>query len=222
MRVITLDGPGGVGKGTVSQMLAQALGYRLLDSGAIYRIVGWRMLEAGLSLEDLNQLPALIQRLALRFEPSEGHGPAWVFDGNEPISNQIRTPAAAEMASKIATDQEVRALLLQVQRDFASEPGLVCDGRDMGTVVFPNADLKIFLDASLPVRAKRQYKHLKEHGIDVSLRQIETELQARDARDRGRAHAPLVAADDAVVIDTSHLPVEAVFERVMQVAASHR
>ena len=200
--VIAIDGPSGVGKGTLGQALVRKLGFHFLDSGAIYRALAWGVLQAGIEPDDVEAIVKLARKLPVRFE--NGH----VFYADHDITRAIRTESGAAVASRVAAIPSVREALLQRQRDFARPPGLIADGRDMGTVVFPDATVKLFLDASAEVRAQRRYKQLKEQGIDANIDEIAEEIRARDARDRNRAVAPLRPAEDAVVIDTGSLSIE--------------
>ncbi|MHB8248645.1 MAG: (d)CMP kinase [Acidithiobacillus sp.] len=200
--VITLDGPGGVGKGTLSRLLAQSLGWHLLDSGAIYRTLAYAAREQGVADQDVDALVAMARALPLRFQGDAGQ--TRVFLAGEPIDEVIRQPEIGEMASRLAVHPPVRAALLDRQRAFRIAPGLIADGRDMGTVVFPDAPLKVFLTASVEERAKRRLKQLNEQGVNASLSAVKTEIAARDERDQRRSVAPLQPAADARVLDTSH------------------
>lgn len=216
--VIAIDGPSGSGKGTISARLAGRLGYHLLDSGALYRIVGYAALERSVDLDDELALAALARRLDIRFEENAGEPPRVMVDSSD-VSAAIRTQAVADAASRVAALPQVRAALLQVQRDFAQPPGLVADGRDMGTVVFPDATAKIFLTASAEERAQRRLDQLKELGISAKFPALLREIRDRDERDRTRAVAPLVPADDAVVVDSSRSSADDVFDRVLEIIA---
>ena len=207
--VITLDGPSGTGKGTLCHRLAAYLGWHLLDSGVLYRALGFLAQEKHIQDHDLNALVPLAEHLPIAFVNHH------IFIENVSREAVLRTEACGALASKLAAIPEIRAALLQRQRDFAVLPGLVTDGRDMGTVVFPNAALKIYLNASAEEGAKRRYLQLKDHEKSVSLAQVVDELAKRDARDMARLHAPLKAADDAVMLDTSHLTVDEVFEKLV-------
>ncbi|HHQ69639.1 MAG TPA: (d)CMP kinase [Halothiobacillaceae bacterium] len=202
--VITIDGPSGSGKGTIARRLAAHYGYHLLDSGSLYRLVALKAIELGLA-EDAPELVEIARNLDCHFTKSG----AILIDG-KPASSELRTEQTGAVASKIAAREDVRAALLQRQRDFAVAPGLIADGRDMGTVVFPEASVKIFLDASAEERARRRYKQLIENGFDANLNSLINEIAARDDRDRNRAVAPLVPAEDAEVIDSSNLSVDEV------------
>ncbi|MCW8407631.1 (d)CMP kinase [Legionella sp. PATHC035] len=212
--VITLDGPSGTGKGTICQLLAKHLKWNMLDSGAIYRVLAYAARKNKIDFHDVGQLTALARSLNLRFESSD-NGTRAILDEDD-ISSAIRSEQCGQDASQIAAIQEVRQALLERQRNFAQPPGLVTDGRDMGTVVFPSAILKIFLYANEAERANRRYLQLKEKGINVSLAQVVEELAKRDVRDTGRAHAPLKPAEDAVQIDTTSLSIVQVFNIVLE------
>ncbi len=207
--IITIDGPTASGKGTIAQRVAQALGWHVLDSGALYRLTALAVLREGGDGTDEAQAARLARHLDVRFE--EGT----VFMGNEDVGSQIRQETVGNLASRVAAWPAVREALLARQRDFRRAPGLVADGRDMGTVVFPDAPLKIFLDAGVEVRAQRRHKQLKDKGFSANLDGLLQDLRARDARDRGRAHAPLVAAADAVTVDSSHQGIDDVVRQVL-------
>lgn len=213
--IITIDGPSGTGKGTISHRLASYLNWHFLDSGAIYRVLALAAVKQSIGFNDIDQLVVLANHLDLRFEIDPGQSSHIFLDGQN-ISADIRTEECGQNASKIAVIPEVREALLGRQRAFAVPPGLVTDGRDMGTVVFPNAKLKIYLDASLEERAKRRFLQLKESGNNASLAQVVDELIKRDARDSARVHSPLRPAADAVLIDTTGLTVVQVFNNVLQ------
>ena len=212
--VIAIDGPSGVGKGTIGQLLAESLGWRYLDSGAMYRIAALAALRAGLDFSDEAALGALCRRLDVRFEPMPGKAPKVLLDGRD-VSADIRTEKVGNAASKVAALMAVRAALLDRQRGFRTPPGLVADGRDMGTTVFPDARLKIFLTASSEERARRRYKQLKEKGIATSIARLAQEIAERDERDASRSTSPLKPATDARILDTGGLSVEAVLEQVV-------
>jgi cytidylate kinase len=215
--VMTIDGPSGSGKGTVSRAAARALGWGLLDSGALYRLVALAGRNAGISLDDEPQLAQLAERLNLRFG-SDSAGEEVVRLDEKDVTGAIRTEQAGNDASKVAALPMVRAALLERQRRFAVPPGLVADGRDMGTVVFPEADIKIFLTASAAERAARRHKQLKEKGVAATLAALSLEIAERDRRDMNRAISPLVPSADAVLLDTTGMSVSAVVERVLGVA----
>ena len=216
--VATIDGPSGSGKGTISRLVAQRVGWHLLDSGALYRLVAHGGLERGLDPADVDGHA----RLAAAMDVAFGVGP----DGSErvtlagrDVTQAIRTETAGQGASRVAAWPPVRTALLERQRAFARPPGLVADGRDMGTVVFPGAPLKIYLTASADERALRRHKQLKEKGSGVSLSALSREITERDARDSTRAVAPLIPAADAEVIDSTGLPIEEVVDRVLELGA---
>jgi cytidylate kinase len=216
--VITIDGPSGSGKGTISRAVARRIGWHLLDSGALYRLVALAGMLAGLTPEDV----AGHARLAEAKDVVFGVGPDGeerVMLGGRDVTAEIRSEEAGQGASRVAAWPMVRSALLERQRAFAQPPGLVADGRDMGTVVFPHADLKIFLTASPEERALRRYKQLKDKGCDVSLPALSREIAQRDSRDSTRAVAPLRPAPDAAVIDSTGLSIEAVIGRVLELGA---
>ncbi|CAM2874062.1 (d)CMP kinase [Legionella worsleiensis] len=212
--VITLDGPSGTGKGTLCHLLAKHLQWNMLDSGAIYRVLAYAARIKGISFDNTADLIHLAVTLDLRFESSDENETQVILD-NQNVSQAIRSEQCGQDASQIAVIPEIRNALLQRQRDFAQQPGLVTDGRDMGTIVFPQAFLKIFLYANEEERANRRYLQLKEKGINVSLAQVVEELVKRDTRDTARTHAPLKPAEDAVQIDTTGLSIVQVFNNVI-------
>lgn len=207
--VIAIDGPSASGKGTVAAMAAQALGFHYLDSGAIYRVTAYAAGTAGVALDDEAGLAALAHDLDLRFEGSE------VFLAGCAVGDAIRSEDAGRAASKIAALPELRQALLDRQRAFRLAPGLVSDGRDMGSVVFPDAGLKIFLTASAEERAQRRYKQLIEKGFDANLAAILQDLKERDARDAARSAAPLQQTSDAVLLDTTSLNIQQAVQQVL-------
>ena len=210
--VITIDGPSGSGKGTLARAVADALGWHLLDSGALYRIVGAMCIRQGVSFADEDQVVELAASLDIQFDEDKV-----LVDGDD-LTDEIRTEDAGLNASKVAQMPGVRAAVFELQRRFRRAPGLVADGRDMGTVVFTDAALKIFLDASAEERAQRRYKQLKNKGLSVRLPGLLAQIEERDARDRGRAIAPLKPADDAQVVDSTSMSIEAVVELVLEQA----
>lgn len=210
--VITIDGPSGSGKGTVTQRVADQLGWRVLDSGALYRLVGHAVATRGMSFENEKEISKLAGNINVIFEAGEIR-----LDG-QIVTNDIRTETAGNNASKVAAMPAVRAALLQWQRDYAQPPGLVADGRDMGTTVFPQAGVKIFLTASATERAKRRYNQLKEKGLPANLAALTAEIEERDARDRSREASPLVPAPDAIEIDSTRLTIDEVVAQVLQAA----
>ncbi len=215
--VITIDGPSGSGKGTVSRAVAGSLGWALLDSGALYRLVALGARRAAIGLDDGRALAALAERFNIRFGANEsGEERVWLDD--EDVTRAIRTEQAGNDASKVAALAPVRAALLERQRRFAVPPGLVADGRDMGTVVFPRAKVKIFLTATPAERALRRYKQLKEKGVAANLAALSLEIAERDERDSKRSASPLVASADATMLDTTGMSVDDVIERVLGIA----
>ena len=215
--VIAIDGPSGAGKGTVSRAVARRLGFGLLDSGALYRLVALAARQDGIDLADGPALARLAAGLDIRFGSAEGGREAIWLGGSE-VAAAIRTERAGNDASRVAAIGQVRSALLDRQRRFAVPPGLVADGRDMGTVVFPDARVKIFLTASAAERAARRHKQLKEQGVTANLAALSLEIAERDLRDSTRAASPLVASADAARVDTTGIPVEAVVERILQIA----
>ena len=215
--VITIDGPSGSGKGTISRAVAKRLGWALLDSGALYRLVALAARRAAVSLDDAVGLGSLAERFNIRFGSNES-GEEVVWLDEEDVTRAIRTEGGGNDASKVAALAPVRAALLERQRRFAVPPGLVADGRDMGTVVFPLAKVKIFLTASPAERALRRYKQLKEKGVTANLAALSLEIAERDERDSTRSASPLVASADATMLDTTGMSVDDVVERVLRIA----
>ncbi|WP_419813531.1 (d)CMP kinase [Bacterioplanoides sp.] len=211
--VITVDGPSGAGKGTVCARLAQELNWQLLDSGALYRITGLASDRKGLGLDDESAVAEVAVNLDVRFEPTPV-GVKVILEGDD-VTDQIRTEEVGSLASQVAALPEVRIALLQRQRDFQTLPGVIADGRDMGTVVFPQAQVKVFLTASAEERGQRRYKQLTEKGFDASLPALIEDIRARDERDSNRAVAPLKPADDATVIDSTSMTIEEVCNQVL-------
>lgn len=211
--VIALDGPSGSGKGTVGQQLAAHLGWHFLDSGALYRILALAAHQSGVELDREEQLAGLAQRMQVSFIARPDQLVQVLLDGRD-VGDQLRTETAGEGASRVAVWPAVRKALLQKQHALRQPPGLVADGRDMGTTVFPDAILKVYLQASPEVRAERRYKQLKEKGFDVNLPRLLLEIRERDARDAGRTASPLKPATDAYILDTSPLGISEVVDRI--------
>ena len=211
--VLTIDGPSGAGKGAVSARVAKALGWHLLDSGAVYRAVALAAVDAGLDAEDEAAVVQLCDGLELDF--AVGEDGISVLLAGKPVDQRLRTEEVSVMASRVAALADVRTALLGLQRRFRRSPGLVADGRDMGTVVFPDAPYKVFLEASVEERANRRYKQLKQKGESVKFLRLFRDLEERDRRDRERAVSPMVPAADAVVIDSTDLELEQVIEQVL-------
>ncbi|WP_318520450.1 (d)CMP kinase [Photobacterium leiognathi] len=211
--VITVDGPSGAGKGTLCMLLAEKLGWNLLDSGAIYRVLALAAIHHGVDIESEDALVPLAAHLDVQFV-AEGELVKVILEG-EDVSDTLRTEEVGNTASKVAALPRVREALLRRQRAFSEAPGLVADGRDMGTVVFPGAEVKIFLDASAEERATRRMNQLQKKGLDVNFDSLLSEIQERDYRDRNRAVAPLRPADDALVLDSTELSIEQVLEKVL-------
>lgn len=216
--VIAVDGPSGVGKGTLCQWLAARLGWSLLDSGALYRLTALAALRRNLSLEDEVRLAVVAAGLDVEFQACPAGAPRIVLDGVE-VGVELRSESCGDAASRVAALPAVRAALLHRQRDFRRAPGLVADGRDMGTVVFPDAELKLFLTASSEERAQRRYKQLRENGLNVNLKNLVEEIDARDRRDAQRAVAPLEPAPDAEILDTTRMSIEDVCDWALTRAA---
>ncbi len=210
--VLTIDGPSGAGKGTISRAIAKQLSWHYLDSGSIYRSLSIAVLNASVAVDDIPAILAVAKSMQLEFDCGEQ---LTVKLNNEDITQHLSLEETGRVASIIAAYPEVRAVLLQKQKAFQQMPGLVADGRDMGTVVFPDAQYKVFLTASAKVRALRRYKQLKEKEIDANLAQITQDLEERDRRDQERATAPLISAKDALIIDSSDMSLERVIEEVM-------
>lgn len=212
--VITLDGPSGTGKGTLCHLLAKHLKWHVLDSGAIYRVLALAVVRENIDVLDQERLVHLAHHLDLRFDEED------VYLNGLPVNDEIRTELCGQNASKLAAIPAVRDALLMRQRAFAKSPGLVTDGRDMGTIVFPHAGLKIYLYATPEARANRRYLQLKKNGKNDTLAQVVEELTQRDARDMARTHAPLAPAEDAIAIDTTALSIDEALSQLLHLAMS--
>jgi len=211
--VVTIDGPGGSGKGSLALNVASALGFHLLDSGAIYRLLALKAMRTGIDLDDEEALLVLLDDFDIRF--ATGDELAIAFLDNEDVSDELRTEKAGDAASRVARHGRVRAGLLAVQRAFCQPPGLVADGRDMGTAVFPEARFKFFLCASVEIRAQRRYKQLINMGLSANIADLQADMSERDERDLNREASPLLPAEDALVVDSSLLNLEQVTELVL-------
>ncbi|HDY7725733.1 TPA: (d)CMP kinase [Vibrio vulnificus] len=212
--VVTVDGPSGAGKGTLCMLLSKKLGFQLLDSGAIYRVLALAAIHHGVDTESEDALVPLVTHLDVQFV-AEGDLVKVILEG-EDVSKELRKEETGMAASKVAALPRVREALLRRQRAFEAAPGLVADGRDMGTVVFPNAKAKIFLDASAEERAHRRLKQLQDKGLDVRFDDLLSEIQERDDRDRNRPVAPLRPAEDALVLDSTSMSIDEVVEKALQ------
>ncbi|MBL1278336.1 MAG: (d)CMP kinase [Ectothiorhodospiraceae bacterium] len=214
--VITIDGPTASGKGTITRLIAQRLGWHILDSGALYRLVALAAQKHQIALDDIASLQPLAAHLDVEFVAAEGAEEMVVLLEGEDVTLELRKETTGNGASKVAALPVVRGALLERQRAFAQSPGLVADGRDMGTVVFPSAVIKIFLTASAEERARRRYNQLKDKGLGVTMRGLLEEIAERDERDMNRSASPLVPAEDAVELDTSALSIEQVVDHLWQ------
>jgi cytidylate kinase len=216
--VLCIDGPSGSGKGTLAQRLSEILGFHLLDSGALYRVVGFAALDSGIDWQNSVAVTQIARSLDVEFMPSQ-RGVRVIYRDVD-VTDRVRSVLGGEGASAVAAIPSVREALLDRQRELARAPGLVADGRDMGTVVFPQAPLKVFLEASALARAQRRQSQLQQQGEDVSLPRLLEAIEARDNRDRTRSVSPLVPAEDAVIVDSTDMAVDAVLERVMSLVTA--
>lgn len=213
--VITIDGPSGSGKGTVSVLLAKRLGWHYLDSGVLYRILAYAALQQKVSEQQEAELLTLIDTLDIQFKTDVSGVEKKVLLAGTDITAAIRDVLVSQLSSKISAIGSVRSALVDKQRSFCQLPGLVTDGRDMGTAIFPDADLKVYLTASAEIRAKRRFEQLKNKGFDGTLADLQRELEERDKRDQGRAASPLKPADDAYVLDSSNKDINQVLDEVL-------
>lgn len=212
MKIVTLDGPSGSGKGTVGRLLAQVLNFNYLDSGLLYRAVAILVIEKGIALSDVSNIEEIARNMNLEFSSENNK----IFLDGIDVSNSIRTEEISIVSSKVAQLKSVRAILHEIQRGYLKGNGLIADGRDMGTVIFPDADLKIFITASPAARAYRRHKELLGRGESVSLRDLERSIASRDRSDSERKISPLVPAVDAIIIDTSNMTVEEVKDEIVK------
>jgi cytidylate kinase len=210
--LITIDGPAGAGKTTISRLLAERLGYRYIDTGALYRGIAYEVKQQNIDPENASELKRFCRQLELRFKTEDQT--LRLFSGNKDITDHIRTPEISMLASAVSAKPLIREYLLKVQREIGREKAVVFEGRDMGTVVFPNADVKFFLDASSKTRAMRRYEELAANS-NQTLKDVEKDMQRRDKNDRTRSLAPLKPADDAIRIDSTNLPVQQVLESML-------
>ncbi|HTK31416.1 MAG TPA: (d)CMP kinase [Candidatus Saccharimonadaceae bacterium] len=217
--VVTIDGPAAAGKSTTARAVATALAFRYVDTGALYRALAWKTLDQGLAPDDDAAMERCLEGTSLDLSGSPDHAHVWL-DG-EDVSDRIRTPAVSEMASRLAARPVVRRRLVQIQRALREHGPLVAEGRDLGTVVFPDAEIKVFLDADVATRARRRSRELHDRGIPMSVDEVTVELERRDARDRTREDSPLKPAAGAIVVDTSGMDVDSQVAAVLDVVRRH-
>lgn len=212
--IVAIDGPAGAGKSTVAKRLAKELGYTYMDTGAMYRAFAWKVMKEGIDLSDEKKLERVLQDTSI--ELLEQDGRSSVLLNGVDVTDRIRTPELSQLASRVSTSKIVRERMVELQRDMGSHGGVVAEGRDIGTVVFPNAEVKVFLDASSEERARRRFEELRSQGREVTVEETLEEMEQRDRRDRERDVAPLRKAEDAVVIDSTQAGVDGVVGRIMQ------
>lgn len=213
--IITIDGPSGAGKGTIAKNISQSLKWHLLDSGAIYRVLALLVVKNNIDIKDKDKIITIAKSFNLEFRADKDDELLKVYLNSKEVSKELRLQKCAEIASQLAVIKEIRKVLLQKQRDFYRTPGLVADGRDMGTVVFPNAIIKIFLTASPEERAKRRFKQLQLAGQKGNIHKIFSEIKKRDERDLNRQTSPLIPAKNAIVIDSTNLSIDEVITKIM-------
>jgi cytidylate kinase len=216
INVITIDGPSGTGKGTLSLMLADKLGWHYLDSGVLYRVLAYLAIQQNIAFDDEAQLAQIAAKMPIQFILNKSNQSYSVVLDNNDITKLIRSEEVSTASSQVSAHPSVRNTLIELQKSFRQAPGLITDGRDMGTVIFPTAQLKVFMTACPEIRAQRRYNQLKEKGIDVNLVAVESELNERDKRDQERSVAPLKPADDACIVDTSNKSTDEVLQEIME------
>ena len=213
--IITVDGPSGAGKGTLAQAIAKRLGYSYMDTGAMYRVIALLVHRENVNIDDKKRLSEILLQTHITFG-RDGNSNLRVFLNREDVTEEIRTPVISKLSSEIASNKVVRDYLRGMQRRIARKGNIVAEGRDMGTYVFPNADFKFYIDASLPERARRRWIQLKESGIKVGIEEVKSDIERRDKQDKERVESPLHPAPDAVIIDTTNLTVDTAVEKIMK------